>query len=336
MTLRGAISGFGEVAARGHLPGWRTRPDVQIVAIHDPIAARRHEAINLIRNIRVYDDLELMLAGEKLDFLDIASPPAYHEATALAALAAGVNVLVEKPLALEAEALSRLTTASRKASRVMMCVHNWEHAPSYRRAHDLIASGRLGRVSYVSFLRLRSGPAGQGGSAAIGGERWRLDSRSGGGILIDHGWHVFYLAQFLLGGAGPIGASARLMNAPGSTVDEVADVRVDFANGVIAYMHLSWRAPLRRTSAMIYGSDAVLEIDENRLTLTTRSGTVEDHSVTDAGDDSYHPTWFGGMAEQFERAIREGCNGPRMQANLAEASGALAIIDWARATRPKP
>ncbi len=337
MTLRGAISGFGEVAARGHLPGWRTRPDVQIVAIHDPIATRRHEAINLIRNIRVYDDLELMLAGEKLDFLDIASPPAYHEATAQAALAAGVNVLVEKPLALEAAALARLTTASRKASRVMMCVHNWEHAPSYRRAHDLIASGRLGRVSYVSFLRLRSGPAGQGGSAAIGGgERWRLDLRSGGGILVDHGWHVFYLAQFLLGGAEPIGASARLVNAPDSAVDEVADVRVDFANGVIAYMHLSWRAPLRRTSAMIYGSDAILEIDENRLTLTTRGGTVEDHSVTDAGDDSYHPTWFGGMAEQLERAIREGCNGPTMRANLAEASGALAIIEWSRATGSRP
>ncbi|HVN91683.1 MAG TPA: Gfo/Idh/MocA family oxidoreductase [Candidatus Binataceae bacterium] len=332
MTLRGAISGFGEVATRGHLPGWRTRPDVQIVAIHDPIATRRHEAINLIRNIRVYDDLELMLTGEKLDFLDIASPPAYHEATAQAALAAGVNVLVEKPLALEAAALTRLTQSAHAASRIMMCVHNWKHAPSYRRAHELITSGRLGTVSYVSFLRLRSRPAGQGGSAGAGGERWRLDSRSGGGILIDHGWHVFYLAQFLLGGAEPVAAAARLSSAPGSIVDEVADVRVDFANGAVAYSHLSWRAPLRRTTAMIYGSDAMLEIDKNRLTLTARNGAVEDHSVEDANDDSYHPTWFGGMAQEFEQAIREGFDGPTMRRNLAEASGTLAIIDWARSS----
>jgi predicted dehydrogenase len=99
-VLRGAISGFGEVAARGHLAGWSARPGVQIVAIHDPVAARRHAAINLLRNIRVYDNLELMLDGERLDFVDIASPPAYHAAAARLALAAGVNVLVEKPLCL--------------------------------------------------------------------------------------------------------------------------------------------------------------------------------------------------------------------------------------------
>jgi predicted dehydrogenase len=335
MMLRGAISGFGEVAARGHLAGWRTRPDIQIVAIHDPIAARRHEAINLMRNIRVYDDLELMLAGEKLDFIDIASPPVYHEATAIAALDAGVNVLVEKPLALDREALTRLTAAAAQASRVLMCVHNWKYAPAYRRAHELIAAGRLGEVGYVSFLRLRNGPAGQGGSSTAGGERWRLDARSGGGILIDHGWHVFYLAQYLLGGARPAGVSARLAFAPDSTLDEVADIRVDFPSGAIAHAHLSWRAPVRRTSAMIYGSAAILEIDENRLTLTTRDGIVEDHSVDDAADDSYHPTWFAGMAAEFGRAIAEGPDGPVMRANLAEADGALVIMETARTSFEK-
>jgi len=67
MRLRGAISGFGEVAAAAHLAGWRMRPDVQIVAVHDPLAPRRHLAINLVPNIRVYDDIELMLDGEALD-----------------------------------------------------------------------------------------------------------------------------------------------------------------------------------------------------------------------------------------------------------------------------
>ena len=83
MILRGAISGFGEVAAQAHLAGWRTRPEVSIVAIHDPVSERRHHAMRLIPNIRVYDDLELMLDGERLDFVDVASPPAYHAATAI-------------------------------------------------------------------------------------------------------------------------------------------------------------------------------------------------------------------------------------------------------------
>ena len=76
-----------------------------------------------------------------------------------------------------------------------MCAHNWKHAPAYRRARELIAQGSLGDLRYLSLARLRSGPAGAGGSN-VGGERWRL-SAAGGGILIDHGWHVFYLTQWL-------------------------------------------------------------------------------------------------------------------------------------------
>src|SRR6266436_1748666 len=98
MVLRGAISGFGEVAARAHIPGWRTRANVSTAAIHDPVAARRHQAINLVKNARVYDDLELMLDGEALDFVDIASPPVFHADAATLALASGAHVLIEKPL----------------------------------------------------------------------------------------------------------------------------------------------------------------------------------------------------------------------------------------------
>src|SRR5215469_13428219 len=102
MKLRGAISGFGQVAEQGHLPGWLRRPDVEIVAIHEPLAARRQAALRAIRNIRVYEDLDLLLAGEAPDFVDIASPPVYHAGAARAALEAGAHVLVEKPLCLGA------------------------------------------------------------------------------------------------------------------------------------------------------------------------------------------------------------------------------------------
>src|ERR1700677_5238910 len=97
--LRGAISGFGEVAARAHLAGWQTREAVSITAIHDPISERRHEAIRLMKNVRVYDDLELMLDGEAPDFVDVASPPALHREAARAVIEAGAHVVVEKAVA---------------------------------------------------------------------------------------------------------------------------------------------------------------------------------------------------------------------------------------------
>jgi predicted dehydrogenase len=324
--LRGAISGFGEVAARAHLAGWRTRDNVAIGAIHDPISERRHEAIRLIKNVRVYDDLELMLDGEAPDFVDVASPPGLHHEAARAALAAGAHVIVEKPLALSLAEFDRLAALAAEKHRVLMCVHNWKFAPAYAVARRAIEAGRLGAIRFISIDRLRTQPAGAGGS----GGKWRSSSASGGGILIDHGWHVFYLMHWLMGGETPVSISARLESPAGVEVDDAADVRIRFASGAFSRAHLSWRAPVRRTSALIYGELASLEIDGDRVLLTDRSGTTEDLSVADIADDSYHSAWFGGVAQEFEQAVTEGTESSLAKRNLAEARVALMLVDAAR------
>jgi predicted dehydrogenase len=342
MKLRGAISGFGQVAALGHLPGWRTRPDVEIVAVHDPLAARRHQALTLMPGVQVYEDLDRMLRGERLDFLDIASPPAYHSDTARIALEAGVHLLIEKPLCLDLDEFDQLATLANSRGRMMFCAHNWKHAPPYRRAGELLAQGRLGELRYVALNRLRTEQAqGVAQAPSIGGTTgrddstarpWRLDAASGGGILIDHGWHVFYLMHWLMGHRAPETINARLgfshRSSSDRSVDDVADLGIAFGDGKIGYAHLSWRAPVRRTSATLYGEDAMLEIEGNRLTLTPRSGRIEDLSVTDAPDDSYHSAWFGNLAAEFERVV----SGDKSAAvgNRAEARAAVALILAAR------
>src|SRR5277367_797571 len=324
--LRGAISGFGEVAARAHLPGWLTRNRVALGVIHDPISERRHEAIRLIKNVRVYDDLELMLDGEAPDFVDVASPPGMHHEAARAALSAGAHVIVEKPLALSLAEFDELAALAVAKNRVLMCVHNWKYAPAYTVARQAIEQGRLGEIRFMSIDRLRTEPAGAGGS----GGKWRASASSGGGILIDHGWHVFYLMYWLLGADSPRSISARLESPLGLDVDDVADLRVRFGSGAMSRVHLSWRAPIRRTSALIYGERASLEIEGDRVMLTERSGKVEDLSVADIADDSYHSAWFGGVAAEFEQAVTDGTDSPVAKRNLAEARVALKLIDAAR------
>jgi predicted dehydrogenase len=324
--LRGAISGFGEVAARAHLNGWRSRENIVVGAIHDPISERRHEAIRLIKSVRVYDDLELMLDGEAPDFVDIASPPGWHHEAARLSLAAGAHVLVEKPLALTLGEFDELAAIAAEKRRVLMCVHNWKYAPAYAAAHRTIQAGQVGAIRFMSIDRLRTEPAGAGGS----GGKWRASVASGGGILIDHGWHVFYLMDWLMGGERPLSVSARLESPAGMEVDDVADVRVRFENGAVGRTHLSWRAPVRRTSAIIYGDRASIEIEGNRVILTDRSGKVEDLSVADDADDSYHSAWFGSVAEEFERTVTDGTDSGIAMSNLAEARMALALIDAAR------
>ncbi len=330
MKLRAGISGFGQVAALGHLPGWLTRNDVEIVAVHEPLAARRHEALKLIRNVRVYEDLELMLSGERLDFLDVASPPMHHVAAAQAAFQAGVHVLVEKPLCLSLEEFDRLAALAASRKRALFCVHNWKHAPAYRRAGELLAQERLGALHYIALTRLRTEHArGVGDLSQQQGLAWRIDAASGGGILVDHGWHVFYLMQWLMGNAAPETISARLSFNLTGEIDEVADLSLGFGGGRIGYIHLSWRVPTRRTSAMLYGDQAMLEIEGDRIALTARSGERHDLSVSDAADDSYHSAWFGHLAAEFEGVIG-GANTQAASRNLSEARNALAMTLAAR------
>ena len=330
MKLRGAISGFGEVAARAHLPGWAARESINIGVVHDPVAARRHEAIRLIKNVRVYDDLELMLDGEALDFVDIASPPAFHAATARAALEANAHVLVEKPMCLTLEEFDAAAALAREKKRVLMCVHNWKYAPAYALARRMIDQGRLGAVRFISLDRIRAEPAGASGA----GTAWRAGRGTGGGILLDHGWHVFYLMQWLFGGDAPSAISASLL-APGAApdtgaIEDVADLRVEFPNSRLARAHLSWRGPARRTSALIYGERGMLEIEGNRVTFTGRNGHGEDLSVADIADDSYHSTWFSAIARDFEHAIAAGWDCSIVASNLKEARAALALTIAAR------
>ena len=330
MTLRGAISGFGAVAARAHLPGWQSQRGISIVAIHDPLAARRHHAINLVNNIRVYDDLELMLDGEALDFLDIASPPAFHATAVQLALEARVNVIVEKPVCLKACELTQLSSLAARNNRLLMCVHNWKYSPAYRRAHELIAAGRLGQVQYVSLVRMRSAPAGTAASDSEAGERWRLDSKTGGGILIDHGWHCFYLAQWLMGGDQPLTVSNYQRFDADMGVDDFADLRIEFPGARIVNVLLTWGAPVRRTTAVIVGTAGLLEIEGNKVLLSAMSGKSADYSVTDDPEDSYHAPWFMAAAADYEQALNQGPHAELARVNRNEAATALALTIAAR------
>src|SRR5215475_10191736 len=136
--LRGAMIGFGNVAAHGHVPGWLGRPDVQIVAVSDTNEARRAEADRFLPHACWYDSVETLLAKERLDFVDICTPPSSHTDLIRAALRRGVHVLCEKPLVTSPEDLaeiSRLVTIERK---VLYTVHNWHHAPIIEFVRDLL------------------------------------------------------------------------------------------------------------------------------------------------------------------------------------------------------
>jgi predicted dehydrogenase len=177
---------------------------------------------------------------------------------------------------------------------------------------------------------MRSGPAGSSLDEGSAGEPWRLDSKTGGGILIDHGWHAFYLARWLMNEDEPLSVSSYLRFAPGSGVDNFADLRIEFPGGRMVNVLLTWDAPVRRTTMVLVGTAGLLKIEGDRIFLTDRKGGFADLSVTDTLEDSYHASWFEAATVDYQRVLTHGLRDELTRVNLREAATALTLTAGAR------
>jgi predicted dehydrogenase len=336
---RGAIIGLGNAALDGHLPGWSAREDVEIVAVTDVQRDRRTEASSRLPGARWFDTAQALLDDPRLDFVDICTPPSSHAPLIEGALARGLHVLCEKPLVRTPAELDRVSRLAAAHRRVLHTVHNWHHAPIVQRAAALVRDGAIGAVRGVTWQTLRARPA---ATRDPSGVNWRLDPAvAGGGILTDHGWHVFYIVQRWVG-ARPLALSALLERRRYAAlpVEDTATVRLTFPDAT-AEIVLTWAADERRNWARLDGTDGSLELRDDTLVLTRGARTERQWPCPPAlSSGSVHPDWFGPVADEFvAEATGRGGDG----ANLAEASLCVALESLAREssrhdgqTRPVP
>ncbi len=321
--LRGALIGFGNVAEKAHLPALQASPGFRLAAVADPLPERRLRARELMPEVLVYPDQAALLAAEApLDFVDICAPPGEHGSLALAALASGCHVLCEKPLTLDPAELATLAVAAGARHRALVTVHNWKYAPLIAGALELVRAGAVGEVQQVIWEVHRT--SGSGGGLTD----WR--QRGGpntGGILVDHGWHAFYLV-LALAGQQPQAVRARMAPLPEAPegVEHEAEVELRFA-GAKARLFLTWRAAARRNWGKVTGTRGELVLDDDRLILS-RSGLAEEIRAfpEKLSGGSHHPGWTKGALEEFAGEIFDP---GRRGHNLAEAGACARLIDLA-------
>src|SRR5438105_4628170 len=96
--LRGGIIGVGNVALHGHVPAWRARRDVEIVAVTDTRDDRRAACAAALPGARWYESIDALVDDGELDFVDICTPPASHAGVIRRALGRGLPGMGERPL----------------------------------------------------------------------------------------------------------------------------------------------------------------------------------------------------------------------------------------------
>ncbi|MEO7913436.1 MAG: Gfo/Idh/MocA family oxidoreductase [Roseiflexaceae bacterium] len=147
-----AVIGTGWWSTYTHIPALQANSAAELVALCDADAQRLQAAAQAYSVERTYADHHTMLANEELDGVVIATPHATHYQLAKDSLTHGLHVLVEKPMVLYATHAQELTELAAQHGRELIIGYPWHYGPHARRARELIESGALGAVQYISCI----------------------------------------------------------------------------------------------------------------------------------------------------------------------------------------
>ncbi|MEA2273033.1 MAG: hypothetical protein QOI98_1741 [Solirubrobacteraceae bacterium] len=276
------------------------RPELALWGLCELSEDRTAKFRNRYPGVRTSPSLDEVLGDPDVDAVSIATPPRTHHALVKRALEAGKHVLVEKPLATTVADAEELVELAERNGLVLMPGHTFIYSPAVNKVRELIDSGELGDIYFVTSARMNLGI-------------YQPD-----GVICDLAPHDLSILLYWLD------RPVSLVAASGCTVfqhdvPETAFLTVGFEQGPTANIQISWLAPRKVRQMVVVGSKRMVVYDD-----TAVDGAVR---VYDRGFDFSEPATFG----EHQLTYRSGdMIAPRL--DPAEPLG-LELADFARAIR---
>lgn len=233
--IKVAITGAGYIAII-HAMAARTIPDVELVAVVERYPGTAAPLMNKFHIKNHYKTVEDLLGAGEIDALIIGTPNYLHFPQTISALQAGVHVMVEKPMAMNAREAELMLEASQKSSALLMVAHCWRFDPEVLWLRHQADSGRLGKI-----IRTK----GYGVHELWGPSGWFTQPEfAGGGAMADVGIHALDTARFLLGDPQPDSVYARIGTYyTNYDVDDTGILIVNWVGGAVSYLESGWWQP---------------------------------------------------------------------------------------------
>ncbi len=198
----------------------------------------------LYPSVRFMSDVQAVLGDPDVTAVALATPAATHYALGRAALEAGKDVFVEKPLALEPDQGEILVALAERRHRILMVGHILRYHPAVLKLQELVASGALGKLYYVYSTRLNLGKI-----------------RTEENILWSFAPHDLSVILALLN-ESPVRAASHGDAYLTSPVYDVTLTQLEFASGVQGHMFVSWLHPVKEQRLVIVGSEQMAVFDD--------------------------------------------------------------------------
>jgi predicted dehydrogenase len=218
--------------------------ETAVAAICDAAADRRERATSRFPAIPVCSDVEDLLKRPDVDAVIISTPASTHFELARRALASGRHVVIEKPLATDADHCQALRETAEKNGRVLMVAHTFLYNAGIRKVHDCVKSPDFGRLYYLHSTRTNLGPI-------------RKDVNA----IWDLAPHDISIFNYLIG-EEPIWASAVGSRLLGNAREDVGFITLGYSHDVIGNIHVSWADPNKVREVVVVGSKQRVVFDD--------------------------------------------------------------------------
>lgn len=241
-------------------------PEADLVAVCDTREGALAKTGQRYPAVRLETDFDAILADDSIEAVAIATPVATHFRLAAAALAAGKHVFIEKPLAASAGDALQLLELAADNDRVLMPGHTFLYSPPVNAVRDLIQSGELGDIYFISTSRVNLGL-----------------HQSDVSVAWDLGPHDFSILRYWLDET-PAHVSAMSRSCVIPTIPDVAFINLEFPSGTIAHAELAWLAPSKLRRTTVVGSEKMVMYDDT---------SNEPVRIFDSGVELPDPETFG-------------------------------------------
>jgi len=272
--MKVAFAGAGYII-NIHARAAQVQQGVELVAVVEKFSDKAAVLAEKFGIPNQFETVEQLLKWGNVDALVIGTPNFLHAPQAIAALEAGVHVLVEKPMAMNVREAEKMLEVSAKSGATLMVAHCWRFDEDVNWLKK--QTPKLGKIIRTKGygVHVHWGPGG-----------WFTQKElAGGGALADMGIHALDTARFLLGDPQPVSVYAKIgAYYKDFDVDDTGIIIVHWDNGTTSYIESGWWQPHSdgpEAATQLYGTQGFGQLFPTKLELPNLE--EEKLDVIDAG-----------------------------------------------------
>jgi predicted dehydrogenase len=223
---------------------FRNLPDCDLSHICDASTKRLSHLKSLYPDIVTHTSFDDLLKVQDLDAIVIATPVHLHHALAKASLLAGKHTMIEKPMAASLKECEEIAGIALEKRLTLMVGHTFLYAPTVRKIKEIVASGDIGDILYISSRRLNLG-------------LFQKDIN----VVWDLAPHDISIIQYLMGEM-PDGVNCQGKANVTRGVEDVSNLTLSFLSGRFAMIQTSWLDPRKVREMTIVGTKRMIVYDD--------------------------------------------------------------------------